>query len=94
MRPDRLDSIAGPLGKATPGLPAAAIVLDDAAVAGFDMQLWRSNPCQCLSPVWRPCCGGMASILTFESVAASLQALSRLVSDRPDISGLLDPPRH
>ena len=44
MRPDRLDSIAGPLGKATPGLPAAAIVLDDAAVAGFDMQLWRSNP--------------------------------------------------
>lgn len=33
-------------------------------------------------------------LLTFDSVSASLQALSRLVSDRPDIAGLLDPPGH
>ena len=33
-------------------------------------------------------------LLTFDSVAASLQALSRLVSDRPDIGDLLDTPGH
>lgn len=31
-------------------------------------------------------------LLTFDSVAASLQGLSRLVSDRPDIGNLLDTP--
>lgn len=31
-------------------------------------------------------------LLTFDSVADSLQALSRLVSDRPDIGDLLDTP--
>lgn len=55
MRPNRLDSIAGPLVKATPELP-------DCAAAGFNTH--------------------------------SLPARSRLVSDRPDIGGLLDPLGH
>ena len=33
-------------------------------------------------------------LLTFDSVAASLQAMARLVSDRPDISDLLEPRGH
>ncbi len=33
-------------------------------------------------------------LLTFDSVAASLQAMASLVSDRPDISDLLDPRPH
>lgn len=33
-------------------------------------------------------------LLTFDSVAASLQAMARLVSDRPDISDLLEPRCH
>ena len=94
MRPDRLDSIAGPLDKATPELPAAAIVPEYAAVAGFDMQLWRGNPGSAFRRYGVRAAVGMASILTFDSVAASLPARSRLVSDRPDIGGLLDPPGH
>lgn len=33
-------------------------------------------------------------LLTFDSVASSLQAMARLVSDRPDISNLLEPRAH
>ena len=33
-------------------------------------------------------------LLTFDSVASSLQAMARLVSDRPDISDLLEPRAH